>query len=132
VLPTLFTHLTNFRLVRHCFLCVWRSGGDDSFAQYYREADETAIAISPSYEPLSDCEMIAWRMSTNFKRQKHPLIQRNHKQQKRQRLSTSTKEDAIRQKGTAASVINSSTGRFALSLPEPDTVYISILDNLQR
>jgi hypothetical protein len=90
--------------------------------------------VFPLDQPLDDQEMIAWRMSVNYNREKHPLIQENRKRKlKRSRLSNVREESNGVHIGNSVGAEATEKCRKAVSFPitlaEPDTVHISILES---
>jgi hypothetical protein len=86
--------------------------------------------------------MIAWRMSINYNRERHPLIQNNKRKRKRRHSTSCRNQDddttictgSKQQKGSVEekSVPNTCKTKITMSVPEPDLVHISILDIVQR
>ena len=112
------------------------------------------IGVLPSNQPLPEEELIAWRMSVMYNREKHPLIKENKKRHRNTMKKmkkndtgmvpttsnrTTTTVQNRKKNGDKGDEVESMTGNdddssssshpTLVTLPEPDTVHISILEN---
>lgn len=100
------------------------SRGEDTFADHYQEVDENVTGIFPLDQPLPDREMIAWRISVNCNREKHPLVLRS--EERRKSMQRRLSKDGVRLKPKKKFKSGLS---LPITLAEPDTVHISILES---
>jgi hypothetical protein len=107
-----------FRLILLFFLFrgfILVSRGDTSFANCLPKIGNNVRPIFPNRHPMDETEVVAWQLSCNFHRNKHPLIQsQNHG------INHGTKR---------SSVLLNRASSLPIMVAEPSAVHVTILQS---
>ena len=97
---------------------------EDSFALYLERADGRSLGMLPNGHALGQEENIAWGVSFNAAREKHPLIATKKRRHLARRLASYSSSIADEQKTELAhSVLNGTTHRLGMPKPNACAIY---------
>ena len=97
---------------------------EDSFALYLERADGRSLGMLPNGHALGQEENIAWGVSFNAAREKHPLIATKKRRDLARRLASYSSSITDEQKTELAhSVLNGTTHRLGMPKPNACAIY---------
>jgi hypothetical protein len=103
-------------LILHCSLgeFILVSRGDASFASCLPKVGNNVRPFFPNRQPMDETEVVAWQLSCNFHRNKHPLIQ---------------SQNCINHGVERSSFLLNRTSSLPIMVAEPSAVHVTILQS---